>query len=128
VTLPRLTKLELEIMEVLWRRGASSVREIQEELPGKSRPAYTTVQTMVYRLEKKRALRRAKKIGNAHIFEPVVSRAAAHRRLVDELLGFFGGRIQPIVAHLVESGRLTPEDVQEAERTLRRFTRKDKAE
>ena len=128
MTLPRLTKLELEIMEVLWRRGASSVREIQEELPGKSRPAYTTVQTMVYRLEKKRALRRAKKIGNAHIFEPVVSRAAAHRRLVDELLGFFGGRIQPIVAHLVESGRLTPEDVQEAERTLRRFTRKDKAE
>ncbi len=128
MTLPRLTKLEFEIMEVLWRRGASSVREIQEELPGKSRPAYTTVQTMVYRLEKKRALRRAKKIGNAHIFEPVVSRAAAHRRLVDELLGFFGGRIQPIVAHLVESGRLTPEDVQEAERTLRRFTRKDKAE
>jgi BlaI family transcriptional regulator, penicillinase repressor len=128
VTLPRLTKPELEIMEVLWRRGASSVREIQEELPGKSRSAYTTVQTMVYRLEKKRALRRAKKIGNAHIFEPVVSRAAAHRRLVDELLGFFGGRIQPIVAHLVESGRLTPEDVQEAERTLRRFTRKDKAE
>jgi predicted transcriptional regulator len=83
---------------------------------------------MVYRLEKKRALRRTKKIGNAHIFEPLVSRAAAHRRLVDDLLGFFGGRLQPIVAHLVESGRLTPEDVQEAERTLRRFTRKDKSE
>ena len=124
--LPKLTRLELEIMEVLWRRGPSSVREIQEDLPGKTRPAYTTVQTMVYRLERKRALRRARKIGNAHIFEPLVSRVAAHRRLVDELLGFFGGRIQPIVAHLVESGRLTPEDVQEAERTLRKFARKDK--
>ena len=124
--LPKLTRLELEIMEVFWRRGPSSVREIQEDLPGKTRPAYTTVQTMVYRLERKRALRRARKIGNAHIFEPLVSRVAAHRRLVDELLGFFGGRIQPIVAHLVESGRLTPEDVQEAERTLRKFARKDK--
>ncbi|PYR54911.1 MAG: transcriptional regulator [Acidobacteria bacterium] len=113
-------------MEVFWRRGPSSVREIQEDLPGKTRPAYTTVQTMVYRLERKRALRRARKIGNAHIFEPLVSRVAAHRRLVDELLGFFGGRMQPIVAHLVESGRLTPEDVQEAERTLRKFARKDK--
>ena len=124
--LPKLTRLELEIMEVFWRRGPSSVREIQEDLPGKTHPAYTTVQTMVYRLERKRALRRARKIGNAHIFEPLVSRVAAHRRLVDELLGFFGGRIQPIVAHLVESGRLTPEDVQEAERTLRKFARKDK--
>jgi len=124
--LPKLTRLELEIMEVFWRRGPSSVREIQEDLPGKTRPAYTTVQTMVYRLERKRALRRARKIGNAHIFEPLVSRVAAHRRLVDELLGFFGGRMQPIVAHLVESGRLTPEDVQEAERTLRKFARKDK--
>ena len=126
MVLPKLTRLELEIMEVFWRRGPSSVREIQEDLPGKTRPAYTTVQTMVYRLERKRALRRARKIGNAHIFEPLVSRVAAHRRLVDELLGFFGGRIQPIVAHLVESGRLTPEDVQEAERTLRKFARKDK--
>jgi len=126
VVLPKLTRLELEIMEVFWRRGPSSVREIQEDLPGKTRPAYTTVQTMVYRLERKRALRRARKIGNAHIFEPLVSRVAAHRRLVDELLGFFGGRIQPIVAHLVESGRLTREDVQEAERTLRKFARKDK--
>ena len=126
MVLPKLTRLELEIMEVFWRRGPSSVREIQEDLPGKTRPAYTTVQTMVYRLERKRALRRARKIGNAHIFEPLVSRVAAHRRLVDELLGFFGGRIQPIVAHLVESGRLTREDVQEAERTLRKFARKDK--
>ena len=126
MVLPKLTRLELEIMEVFWRRGPSSVREIQEDLPGKTRPAYTTVQTMVYRLERKRALRRARKIGNAHIFEPLVSRVAAHRRLVDELLGFFGGRMQPIVAHLVESGRLTPEDVQEAERTLRKFARKDK--
>jgi BlaI family penicillinase repressor len=127
VALPRLTKLELEIMEALWTRGASSVREIQEAFPERGRPAYTTVQTMVYRLETKKAVRRVKKIGNAHIFEAVVSRSAAQRRLIDELLSFFGGRSQPVVAHLIEAGKLTLEDVQEAELLLRRLPKKDKA-
>ena len=125
--LPRLTKLELQIMEALWTRGASSVREIQEAFPERERPAYTTVQTMVYRLETKKAVRRVKKIGNAHIFEAVVSRTAAQRRLIDELLGFFGGRSQPVVAHLIEAGKLTLEDVQEAEQLLRKLPKKDKA-
>jgi predicted transcriptional regulator len=113
-------------MEAFWDAGPSSVREIQERFPERDRPAYTTVQTMVYRLEAKKAIRRVKKIGNAHIFEPVISRTAAQRRLVDELLGFFGGRTQPVVAHLIESGKLTLEDVQDAERTLRKLARKDK--
>src|SRR6202171_1121131 len=106
-------------MEALWQHGASSVREIQERLPEKDRLAYTTVQTMVYRLETKKAVRRVKKIGNAHIFDALISRSAAQRRLIDELLSFFGGRSQPVVAHLIESGKLTLEDVQEAEHTLR---------
>ncbi len=127
MALPRLTKLELEIMEALWTLGASSVREIQEAFPERGRPAYTTVQTMVYRLETKKAVRRVKKIGNAHIFEAVVSRTAAQRRLIDELLSFFGGRSQPVVAHLIEAGKLTLEDVQEAEQLLRRLPKKDKA-
>jgi BlaI family penicillinase repressor len=126
VKLPRLTKLELQIMEALWTSGAVSVREIQEAFPEKDRPAYTTVQTMVYRLETKGAVRRTRKIGNAHIFEAVISRAAAQRRFVDELMGFFGGRIQPVVAHLIESGNLTLEDVKEAEHTLRRLQKKEK--
>ena len=126
MALPKLTKLELQIMEALWSHGASSVREIQERFPDKLRPAYTTVQTMVYRLEGKKAIRRVKKIGNAHIFEPLVSRHAAQRRLVDELVSFFGGRIQPVVAHLIESGHLTLEDVKEAEHTLRKLARKDR--
>ena len=125
--LPKLTKLELQIMEALWDHGASSVREIQEAFAEKSRPAYTTVQTMVYRLETKKAIRRVKKVGNAHIFEALISRGAAQRRLIDELLSLFGGRSQPIVAHLIEAGKLTLEDVQEAERTLRRLARKDKS-
>ncbi len=127
MALPRLTRLELHIMEAFWTRGASSVREIQEAFPEKDRPAYTTVQTMVYRLEAKRAIRRVKKIGNAHIFEAVVSRSAAQRRLIDELLSFFGGRSQPVVAHLIEAGKLTLEDVQEAEQLLRRLPKRDKA-
>ena len=125
---PRLTRPELQIMEVLWTRGASSIREVQESFPATDRPAYTTVQTMIYRLEAKKAVRRVKKIGNAHIFEPVISRHAAHRRLVDELLSVFGGRTQPVVAHLIESGKLTAEDIQEAQRTLRRLARKEQAE
>ncbi len=123
---PRLTKLEMQIMEALWDRGASSVREIQEAFPEKDRPAYTTVQTMVYRLETKRAVRRVKKIGNAHIFEAAVSRSAAQRRLIDELLGFFGGRSQPLMAHLIEAGKLTLDEVKEAEQTLRKLQKKEK--
>jgi predicted transcriptional regulator len=123
---PRLTKLEMQIMDALWEHGASSVREIQEAFPEKDRPAYTTVQTMVYRLETKRAVRRVKKIGNAHIFEAAVSRNAAQRRLIDELLSFFGGRSQPLMAHLIEAGKLTLEEVKEAEQTLRRLQKKEK--
>ena len=121
MALPKLSKIELRIMEALWIYGASSVREIQEHLPETHRPAYTTVQTMVYRLEGKKALRRVKKIGNAHIFEAAISRDVAQRRLIDELLSFFGGRIQPVMAHLIESGRLSLEDVREAEKTLRKL-------
>ena len=126
MALPRLSKLEIQIMEALWTRGASSVREIQEAFPEKDRPAYTTVQTMVYRLETKQAIRRLKKIGNAHIFEAIVSRSAAQRRLIDELLSFFGGRSQPVVAHLIEAGKLTLEDVQEAEQLLKKLPKKER--
>jgi len=122
--LPKLSKLELQIMEMLWTRGASSIRELQESFPEDTRPAYTTVQTMVYRLEVKKALRRAKKISNAHIFEAVISRNVAQRRLVDEFLGLFGGRMQPVMSHLIESGKLTLEDVQEAEKVLRKLAKK----
>jgi predicted transcriptional regulator len=125
VALPKLTKIELRIMEALWTAGASSVREIQEALPAKNRPAYTTVQTMVYRLEAKGALRRVKKIGNAHVFEAAISRDSAQRRLVDELMSFFGGRTQPVMAHLIESGRLSLEDVKEAEKTLKKLSRRE---
>jgi BlaI family transcriptional regulator, penicillinase repressor len=127
VAQPKLTKLELRIMDALWNHGPSSVREIQERFPEKDRPAYTTVQTMVYRLETKKAIHRLKKIGNAHVFEAVVSRNAAQRRLVDDLLSAFGGRTQPVMAHLVESGKLTLADVREAEQMLRALARKDKA-
>jgi predicted transcriptional regulator len=123
VTPPKLTKIELRIMEALWTAGASSVREIQEALPAKNRLAYTTVQTMVYRLEAKGAVRRVKKIGNAHVFEAAVSRDSAQRRLIDELLNFFGGRTQPVMAHLIESGRLTLDDVKDAEKTLKKLSR-----
>ena len=116
--LPKLSKLEHQIMDALWSRGAASVREVLEAFPEKGRPAYTTVQTMVYRLEEKGAIRRTKKIGNAHIFEAVLSRASAQRRLVDELLAFFGGSSQPVVAHLIESGNLTLDDVKEAGQLL----------
>ena len=124
--IPKLTKLELRIMEALWSRGALSIREIQEAFPEKDRPAYSTVQTTVYRLEGKGALRRVKKISNAHIFEAVVSRTAAQGRLIDDLLGLFGGRTQPVMAHLVESGKLTLDDVQETEKLLRKLVKKEK--
>ena len=120
---PKLTKFELAIMDALWTLGPASVREIQQAMPEKDRPAYTTVQTMVYRLEAKKAIRRVKKIGNAHIFEAVISRGAAQRRLIDELLSFFGGRSQPVVAHLVETGKLTLDDVREAEQLLKKLAK-----
>ena len=123
---PKLTRLELQIMDALWTHGASSVREIQERFPDKDRPAYTTVQTMVYRLEAKKAVRRVKRIGNAHIFEAAISRSAAQRRLIDELLSFFGGRSQPLMAHLIESGNLTLDDVKEAEQTLKKLGKKSR--
>lgn len=116
--LPKLSKLELQIMEALWTKGPSSIREIQESFPAKRRPAYTTVQTMVYRLEIKKALRRTKKISTAFIFEAAVSRDAAERKLIDDLLGLFGGLGRPIMAHLVEAGTLTLDDIREAEKAL----------
>ena len=122
----RLTKLELQIMEALWTRGQASIREIQQAFPENDRPAYTTVQTMVYRLEGKRAVRRVKKVGNFHIFEAAVSREIAQRRLIDELLSMFGGRTQPVMAHLIESGRLTLADVKGAEKTLRKLAGKER--
>jgi BlaI family penicillinase repressor len=122
---PKLTKLEMQIMEALWSSGPASVREIQESFPEKGRPAYTTVQTLVYRLEAKKAVRRVKKVGNAHIFEAAVSRAGAQHRLIDELLGFFGGKTQPVMARLIETGRLTLDDVKEAEQLLKELEKKD---
>ena len=123
---PRLSRLELQIMEALWTRGPASVREIREALPGPERPAYTTVQTIVSRLEAKRAVRRLKKVGNAFVFEAAVAREAAERRLVDDLLALFGGRTQPVMAHLVESGRLTLDDLKDAEARLRQSARRKK--
>jgi BlaI family transcriptional regulator, penicillinase repressor len=128
MTDPKLTKLELQIMEALWTRGKASIREIQETFPEKDKPAYTTIQTTVYRLEVKKAVRRVKKVGNFHIFEAAVSRDAAQRRLIDDLMALFGGHTQPVMAHLIESGKLTLEDVKEAERTLRKLERKDKSQ
>lgn len=122
---PKLTKLELQIMETLWTRGESSIREVQEAFPEKTRPAYTTVQTTMYRLETKGSLRRVKKVGNFHIFAAAVSRDAAQRRLIDDLLALFGGRTQPVMAHLIESGKLTMADVKDAEKALRELERKD---
>jgi BlaI family transcriptional regulator, penicillinase repressor len=123
---PKLSRLELQIMKHLWNAGPSSIREIHESFPKRNRPAYTTVQTMVYRLEGKGALKRTKKIGNAFILEAVISRASVQTRLLDELLGLFGGRAQPMMAHLVESGRITLEDIKEAEKALQAHAARDK--
>jgi BlaI family transcriptional regulator, penicillinase repressor len=122
---PKLTKLELQIMETFWTRGSASIREIQQDFPEKQRPAYTTIQTTVYRMESKKAVRRVKKVGNFHIFEAAVSRDVAQRKLIDDLLALFGGRTQPVMAHLIESGKLTLADVKEAEKTLRKLGRRD---
>lgn len=120
----KFTSLELQIMQALWDRGPICVRDIQESFPEKNRPAYTTVQTTIYRLEGKKAVRRVRKIGNAHIFEAVVSRDAAQGRLIDDLLGLFGGRTQPVMAHLIESGKLTLDDVEEARKTLQKLAKR----
>jgi BlaI family transcriptional regulator, penicillinase repressor len=125
---PALSKLELRIMEVLWNRDTASIREIQESFPEKRRPAYTTIQTTVYRLEVKNAVRRVKKVGNFHVFEAAVSRDVAQRRLIDDLLVLFGGRTQPVMAHLIESGKLTLADVKEAQKILRKLQRKERPE
>src|SRR5690242_2231505 len=122
----KFTKLELQIMQALWDGGTLSIREIQESFPERDKPSYTTVQTTVYRLEGKNAVRRVKKISNAHIFEAVVSRQSAQRRLIDDLLALFGGRTQPVMSHLIESGKLTLEDVKEAEKALKKLERKEK--
>ena len=118
----RLTRLELQILEILWIHGRASIREIQEGFP-EPRPAYTTIQTTVYRLERKKAVIRVKKISNAHIFEPTVAREVTRHRLLDEVLGFFGGRAQPMMAQLAEAGKLTLDDVRELERTIKRLER-----
>ena len=125
---PALSKLELRIMEVLWNRDTASIREIQESFPEKQRPAYTTIQTTVYRLEAKDAVRRVKKVGNFHVFQAAVSRDVAQRRLIDDLLALFGGRTQPVMAHLIESGKLTLADVKEAQKILRKLQSKEKPE
>jgi BlaI family transcriptional regulator, penicillinase repressor len=122
---PKLSKLELQIMETLWTRGACPVRELQEAFPEKDRPAFTTVQTIIYRLEAKKAVRCTKRIGKANIFEAAISRECAQGRLIDELLSLFGSK--PVMAHMVKTGRLTLEDVKEAEQELRKLAKKEKA-
>ncbi len=124
MALQKLTPLELHIMDAIWNQGRLSIREVQETFPEAHRPAYTTIQTTVYRLEEKGALRRVRKIGNAHIFEAAVSRQEARGRLIDELLTLFGGRTQPIMAHLAESGKLTLDDIREAEKLIKNLERK----
>lgn len=123
----RLSKLEIQIMETVWARGEASIREMQEAFPAKKRPGYTTVQTMVYRLEAKKALRRVRRLGNFHIFKATVSRAEAQRALVDDLLAMFGGESRPVVARLIETGNLTLDDVEFAEKTLKELRRGGKS-
>ncbi len=123
---PRLSRLELQIMEALWTKGPSCVRDIQESFPEQNRPAYTTIQTMVGRMEVKGIVRRVRKISNAHIYDAAVSREAARGRLIDDLLSLFGGHTQPVMAHLIESGKLTLTDVRDAEKALRAMARKEK--
>ena len=122
---PKLSNLELKVMEVLWERGEISIREIQEAFPHKARPAYTTIQTTVYRLEGKQAARRVRKVGNFHLFAAVVTRETAQRRLIDDLLSLFGGSVEPVMLHLIESGRLTLADLKEAEKMLRKLEGKN---
>src|SRR6478735_3195239 len=127
MTQPKLSKLELQILEALWAQGKASIREVQEAFP-QPRPAYTTIQTTVYRLERKKAVRRVRKISNADIFEPIVPRDVTRHRLLDEILSFFGGRPQPMMAQLAEAGKLTLEDVRELEKTIKTLALGQKAE
>jgi BlaI family transcriptional regulator, penicillinase repressor len=124
---PKLSKLEFQIMEALWNKGECSIREIQDSFPSKRRPAYTTVQTTVYRMEAKKVVVRARKVGNFHVFVPSISREAAQHRLIDELLALFGGRFQPVMARLIETGKLSMDDVKEAERLLRNLSKERKS-
>jgi BlaI family transcriptional regulator, penicillinase repressor len=125
MTDPKLTKLELRVMDALWNGSPRSIREIQETFPARKRPAYTTIQTIVYRLEAKKAVRRVRKVGNFHVFEAAMSRDMAQRRLIDDLLALFGGHTQPVMARLIETGKLTLADIKEAEKTLRSLEKKD---
>jgi len=125
---PKLTRLEVQIMETLWSKGPCSIRELLEAFPRDERLAYTTVQTVVYRLEAKKAIRRTSKFGNAHVFEAMVSRDSAQHRMIDDLVALFGGRRLPIVTHLIESGKLTPEELREARAALRKATKPEKPE
>src|SRR5580658_10372015 len=124
--LPKLTRLELRIMETLWTKGPSSIRELLEAFPEDQRLAYTTVQTVVYRLEAKKAIRRTSKVSNAHVFEALVSRASAQHRMIDDLVALFGGRRLPIVTHLIESGKLTSDELREARSALRKANKQEK--
>jgi BlaI family penicillinase repressor len=126
IKLPKLTKLELQIMEVLWTRGPCAIREVQEAFPKRNRPAYSTIQTTIYRLEAKKTLRRVKKISHAHIFDASISRGQAHTRLIDDLLSLLGDRLQPVMARLIESRKLTLEDVRDAEKALLALQEQDK--
>lgn len=124
---PKLTTLEFQIMEVLWVKGECSIRDIIDALPGKRRPAYTTIQTTVYRIEGKNIVRRVRKVGNFHVFAPAISREAVQRRLIDDILALFGGRGQPVMARLIETGKLTFRDVKEAERLLRSQSKEEQS-
>ena len=123
---PKLSKLEFQIMEALWAKSETSLREIQESFQAKQRPAYTTIQTTVYRMEAKGIVRRVRKVGNFHVFAAAITRDAAQSRLIDDLLALFGGRSQPVMAHLIESGKLSLTDVKEAEKVLRQLSSKEK--
>ena len=121
---PKLAQPELAVMEEFWKQGRLSIREVQEAFPEKQRPPYTSIQTIVYRLEERGLLRRIRKIGNAHIFEAVISKQEASVRFVDDLLRLFGGRAQTVMAHLVESGKLTRKDIRDAEKLIDELERK----
>jgi len=127
VPLPKLSKLEFQIMETLWNANECSIREIQEAFPAKKRPAYTTIQTTMYRMEAKGLIHRLRKVGNFHVFAPAISREAAQRRLIDDILAFFGGRGQPVMAHLIESGKLSLDDVRQAEQLLRNQSKESRS-
>src|SRR3984957_5520809 len=126
MTEARLSRLEIQIMETLWERGEASIRDMREAFPEKKRPGYTTVQTMVYRMEAKKVVRRVRKLGNFHLFAAAVSRDTVQRRLVDDLLAMFGGQSRPVVSHLIKAGKLTLEDVRYAEKTLKKLKEGDK--